>query len=354
VRGDADAFRFGLQEPAFELQPDATHEAHYRLYLGPMHIGSLREAWPTLVTSLRFFGPGGWFGETVSRLMDGFAKLLLRNLNWWNKFIPNYGVAIILLTVLVRMVMFPLMIKQIRSMKQMQALQPEMQTLKEKYPDNPQEFQKAMMQFYRERKINPLAGCFPIFLQMPVFIALYRMLWNAFELRGAKFLWIDDLSLPDRFIHLPFMSGVPLVGAILEYLHILPLLAALAMILSFRLTPTTGPMQNPQQKMMMNIMPVVFMAFSWSFSAGLNLYVLTSTLLGILQNQIVRATDIGGAPIKAPAKSPGGDGALTKRNEPVKSAAPANRRKKPQHFYDRAQQRKRELAKAGRKRPKRK
>ena len=125
-------------------------------------------------------------------------------------------------------------------------------------------------------------------------------------------------------------------------------------MMSFRLMPTTGPMQNPQQKMMMNLMPIIFMAFSYAFSAGLNLYILTSTLLGILQNQLVRATDIGGAPVTKTPETPTGDDAPSKNDKPVKSAAPAPRRKKPQHFYDRAQQRKKELAKAGRKRPKRK
>jgi hypothetical protein len=152
------------------------------------------------------------------------------------------------------------------------------------------------------------------------------------------------------------MTVVPFIGEHLQYFNLLPILAALAMILSFKLTPTTGPMQNPQQKMMMTLMPIIFMSFSYGFSAGLNLYILTSTLLGILQNQLVRVTDIGGAPLK-PAlatASPGVNGAPDKQDRPMKSAVPVSRRKKPQHFYDRAQQRKKEMAKADRKRPKRK
>jgi YidC/Oxa1 family membrane protein insertase len=188
---------------------------------------------------------------------------------------------------------------------------------------------------------------------MPVFIALYRMLWNAFELRGAEFLWINDLSQPDRFLELPGMADVPLIGAFLSHINLLPLLAAAAMVISMRLTPTAGGMQNPQQKLMMNIMPIIFMSFSYSFSAGLNLYILTSTLLGIVQNQVVRATDIGGA-APAPKSEPDDDGDAPKKKAPVKTAASAPRRKKPQHFYDRAQQRKKEMAKADRKRPKRK
>jgi YidC/Oxa1 family membrane protein insertase len=313
-------------------------------------MGDLRQAWPTLPTALRFYGPGGPFGETVADLMDWFSKQLLNNLNWWHKFVPNYGVAIILLTVLVRMVVFPLTIKSIRSMKKMQALQPEMNALREKYKDNPQELQRAMMLIYRERKINPFAGCLPLFLQMPVFFALYRMLWYAFELRGAPFLWIRDLSMPDRMFHIQALHGLPFIGTF-EYFNLLPFLVTAAMLLSFRLMPQSGPAQNPQQKMMMNIMPIVFGFIGYNFASGLNIYVFTSTLLGIVQNRIVRATDIGGPAVTAtaPAPEPDSDG---KKHEKKAAAPLVPRRKKPQHFYDRAQQRKREMAKADKKRPK--
>jgi YidC/Oxa1 family membrane protein insertase len=355
LRGTPEGFRFGLYQPKFDLAPDQTHAADFRLYLGPVHLGDLSQAWPTLTTALRFYGPGGWFGDTVSDLMDWFAKILLKNLNWWHSFIPNYGVAIILLTVLVRMVVFPLTIKSIRSMKKMQALQPEMAALKEKYTDNPQELQRAMMLIYKERKINPLAGCLPVFFQMPVFFALYRMLWYAFELRGAKFLWITDLSQPDRMFHFPALRNLPLLGNGLEYFNLLPFLVCGGMILSFRLMPQTGPTQNPQQKLMMNLMPIMFTVMGYKFAAGLNLYVFTSTLLGIVQNRIVRATDIGGPAIAPAAEpSPAGPAPAGKKPADTKVVAPFVRRKKPQHFYDRAQQRKREMAKADKKRPKKK
>ncbi len=213
---------------------------------------------------------------------------------------------------------------------------------------------KAMMEFYRERKINPLAGCFPIFLQMPVFIALYRMLWKAFELRGANFLWIDDLSQPDHLIHVPFMRALPFLGETLQYLNLLPILVGVTMILSFKLQPTTGPVQNPQQKFIMNFMPIMFAVISYTFSAGLNLYVLTSTVLGIVQNRFVRSTDIGGASVESePAPSEGAKEPKQPKKKPKTKAqktAPAQRRKKPQHFYDRAQKRKKDMAKAGKKR----
>jgi len=355
MSGRPDNFRLGLAQPSLTLEASESIATDYSLYLGPLHIGELQQAWTTLPTALRFFGPGGWFGDTVSDMMDWFAKLLLKNLNWWYSFFPNYGVAIILLTVVVRVVVFPLTIKSMRSMKKMQALQPELAAIKEKYKDNPQEFQKQMMLIYRERKINPLAGCLPLLLQMPVFIALYRMLWNTFEMRGAEFLWINDLSQPDSLFQMPFLTGLPLFGDALSNFNVLPFLIGGSMLLSMRLTPTSGPMQSPEQKMVMNLMPIIFAAFSYPFSAGLNLYVLTSTVLGIVQNWLVRSTRIGGPPI-APLTPILADGAESdgRKSTQEKVAAPAVRRKKPQHFYDRAQQRKRELARAEKKNRKRK
>ena len=359
--GREEAFRFGLYIPKFELGPGASHNARFQLYVGPMHIGDLSQAWETLPTALRFFKPTGFLGKTVNDGMDWFAKTLLRNLNWWYGFVPNYGVAIIMLTVLVRMVMFPLTLKSMRSMKKMQTLQPEMEALREKHKDDQQALSQATMQMYKERGINPLAGCFPMLLQMPVFIALYRMLWNAFELRGAGFLWIDDLSQPDRLFHMPFMKGLPLIGDALEYFNLLPFLVALAMVLSMKLAPTTGPSQNPQQKMIMTIMPIMFGVISYVFSAGLNMYVLTSTVLGIAQSRLIRVTDIAGpkvtevTEVTEVALAPQGN-AATKKPVQAKQKKPSRdgRRKKPQHFYDRAQQRKREMAKAGRKKGRRK
>lgn len=355
--GTEEAFRFGLYAPKFEVQPGETTRNSFKLYVGPMHLGTLSEAWPTLPTALRFFKPDGWFGKTVNNIMDAFGKILLRNLNWWYGYIPNYGIAIILMTVLVRMIMFPLTLKSMRSMKRMQALQPEMQALKEQYKDDQQALSQATMKMYKERGINPLAGCFPVLLQMPVFIALYRMLWNAFELRGASFLWIDDLSQPDRLFHLPFMTAVPIVGGYLEYFNLLPILVGLAMVVSMKVTPTAGA-QNDQQKMMMRIMPIFFGLISYSFAGGLNLYVLTSTVLGILQSYIVRTTDIAGPKVEtAPAvpaeDSPASEPDVKKKKRSTKPSRDG-RRKKPQHFYDRAQQRKRETAKAGRKKSRKK
>lgn len=381
IIGDEARFNYGLSVPAFGLQPGQTHTAAFECYIGPMHMSSLRDAWPGLSSALRFFGPGNWFIVPASfvDLMDWFAKLLLRNLNWWYSFIPNYGVAIILLTIVVRMVMFPLTLKQIRTGKRMRELQPEMKAIQEKYKDNREELGKAMMSLYKERKINPLSGCFPLLLQMPVFIALYRMIWKSYELRGADFLWIKDLSQGDRLFAMPFMADIPVIGPSLEYFHLLPFLVTGTMILSMRMmpqSPASTPEQEAVQKMMMRIMPIMFGVFSWQFSAGLNLYVFTSTLLGVAQNQLVRSSNAGGAPVSVPAVV-GGSDAETSATAPVKTSGKSSaktagapktkkkeakdpkqrlqemKKKRKQHFYDRVQQQKKEQARAARRNKKR-
>jgi YidC/Oxa1 family membrane protein insertase len=325
AEGAGEQFSFGVGAPRFQAMPGEPVQFDARVYLGPAHIEYLNEAWPTLATAKRFFSETWWF-------MDSFAKLLLGLLNWFYGIIPNYGVAIILLTLVVRMLAFPLTWKSMRSMKRMQTLAPEMEEIKKKYSDDQQEMQKQMMELYRSRGVNPIGGCLPMLLQMPVFIALYRMLWSAYELRGSPFVllpflgdggWISDLSQPDQFLHLPFLAGLPFVGTYLEYLNILPILGAIAILASQRLMPAGGPIQSDQQKLIMNIMPIFFAVICYQLAAGLNLYILTSTVIGIAQNKIITAT----APDEAPP--------------PVKKKTPG----KKQHFYAAAQAKKRQAAK---------
>jgi len=328
--GNQAEFRFGIMTPQFNIAPGEVHGSSYQLFLGPMQKSTLGNTWSGLDRSLTFFD--------YPKLLDSFAKLLLQNLNWWNSFgfVANYGVAIIMLTLVVRIVMLPLTLKSMRSMRAMQALQPEMKELQELHKDDQQELSKAMMELYRERGANPFGGCMPMLLQMPVFIALYRMIWYAFEIRGADFLWIKDLSIPDRLYHFEFLADVPLLS-FFEYLNILPLLMIVAMVLSFKLSPTSV-VQNPQQKIMMTIMPVFFGVISYQFSAGLNLYVLTSTVLGIVQQQFARMGD----PPKPPEKK--------KKKKSIEDV----KKDRKKHFYNRAQERKRQQAKADKKGKKKK
>ncbi|HOZ46706.1 MAG TPA: membrane protein insertase YidC [Candidatus Hydrogenedentes bacterium] len=312
AEGQMGQFRLGVSAPRLEVAPGETHEVSYATYVGPSQLKTLASAWDTLPEVQRFF-------KSVD-IMDRFAKLLLAVLNWFHAHvIGNYGLAIIFLTVVVRSLMYPLTLKSMRSMKKMQLLAPEIEELKKKHGGDPQELNKHMMELYKERGVNPMGGCLPMMLQMPVFIVLYRMLWSAYELRGAPFVfWITDLSEPDRLFRIPGIEHVPFLSS-LEYLNLLPILMGVAMVLSQKLTPTSGPAQNPQQKFMMTFMPIFFSFICYNMASGLNLYILTSTLLGIVQQHFTRAGD--------------------EKTEPKKKTP-----RKRQHFYAAAQQRKRRLA----------
>jgi YidC/Oxa1 family membrane protein insertase len=327
VLGVPDRFTLGVGAPRSVVEPGGTVSAAFEAYVGPTHLRTLREGWDGLEAVLQFFTMSG-FGW-----MDSFAKILLSILNWFHdRVYASYGVAIIFLTVLVRMVMFPLTFKSMKSMKKMQKLAPELEKIKEEVGDDQQELQKRMMELYREHGVNPVSGCFPILLQMPVFIALYRMLWSAFELRRAPYLWMEDLSEPDRLFPLPIEIPVPFVQTTLDSVNLLPFLMAAAMFASTKLMPTSTAMQNPQQKFIMNAMPIIFCVFCYTMPSGLNLYILTSTLLGIVQNYLVHVSDTD-MQDKKPRRR-WGDGS--------------------KHFYDVAQARKRELHKEQRREKKQK
>ncbi len=317
--GTPNMFRMGVGAPRVELGAGETSTYEYLAYIGPRGRAALRDAWPTLDTVLAFF--------TTFTFMDQFAKVLLTILVWFHdNLIPNYGLAIIFLTLIVRLVMFPLTWKSMLSMKKMSKLAPEMEKLKAELGDNQQELQKRMMELYRERGVSPLGGCLPMLLQMPVFIALYRMLWSAFELRRAPFVfWIQDLSEPDRLMMLPFSIPIPFSELPLQSLNLLPILMAAAMVVSQKLMPMSGPVQNQQQKLLMTLMPVFFSVITYNMASGLNLYILVSTLLGIAQNYLIHGIDVDVEPVKR--KKPG----------------------KPRHFYNVVRSKQREMNKEIRK-----
>jgi len=192
-------------------------------------------------------------------------------MHWIYHVLPNWGVTIILISTFLYASMYPLTLRGMSSMKRMQALQPEINKLKEKYSDNPQKMNQEMMRLYKEYKINPLGGCLPFLLQMPIFIGLYQVLWRSVTFKGADFLWIKDLSMPDRFYVLPF--EVPFVG---RDINLLPLLMAIIMFFQQRITAKnmviTDPIQLQQQKMMGIMMPVLMGVIFYKFASGLTLY----------------------------------------------------------------------------------
>ncbi|MCF6283786.1 MAG: membrane protein insertase YidC [Candidatus Hydrogenedentes bacterium] len=327
--GDPDNFQVALDVPRVEIAPGATDTREFQVYLGPAQGSSLAAAWPGLKSVLQFF--------TMFGFMDTFAKILLWLLNFFHGSIwANYGFAIIFLTIVVRTAMFPLTLKGTKNMKKMQKLGPEMERIKKEVGDDQQEQQKRMMALYKERGVNPLGGCMPMILQMPVFFAMYRVYATAFEFRGAPFIgWITDLAEPDALYTLPFAIPIPFMENGINTLNLLPILMGLAMVASTKLMPTSGPVQNPQQKMIMTFMPVMFSVICYNMASGLNLYILTSTVLGIVQNHFIHVGDDEVAPkAGTPGKSP-------KSGKSGKSG----KKSKPKHFYAAAQARKRETAK---------
>jgi len=247
---------------------------HVRLCAGPMLKDVLESLGPEFNQIINF----GFF--------DIFGKFLLTALLWFNKYVQNYGIAIILLTIVVRVGLFPLNQKSYKSMKEMQSLQPLVNELREKYKKNPQEMNKRMMALYREHKVNPMGGCLPLAFQMPVFIALFQALRYAVELRGAHFLWITDLSEPDRLdqyftaltsIAIPF--NLPI--------NLLPLLVIVAMLIQQKMTPVAGGQSESQQKMM-QYMPIIFGFLFYTMPSGLTVYFLISTVLGLVQQYFVQ------------------------------------------------------------------
>ena len=204
---------------------------------------------------------------------------LVSILNFFYSFVPNYGIAIILLTILVRLVFWPLSHKSTVGMKKMQEIQPKIKELQEKHKGNPQRLQQEMMALYRENKVNPLSSCLPMLAQIPVFIALFNVLRSAVELRYASFLWIGDLSAPEG---LGAGSWFPWFGG----LNILPILMAATMGLQSALTPGTGDKQ--QKRMMTVFMPVMMLFMFYKFASALSLYWTLSQVISIVQMWLIR------------------------------------------------------------------
>ena len=213
------------------------------------------------------------------------SVLALRLMLMLNRFVPNYGLIVIILSVLTKVVFYRLTHKSFKSMKDMQKLQPKIKELQEKHKDDKEKLNKAMMGLYKEAGVNPLGGCLPLLLQMPVFIALFNVLRNTIELRNAPFvLWINDLSSPD--VLFSFGASIPFVGS--EF-HLLPLLMGGLMVLQTKLgaSPTGEATPPGQTKMMSTMMPIVLTVVFYSMPSGLVLYWIVNNILTIVQQYYV-------------------------------------------------------------------
>lgn len=245
----------------------------YICYLGPLDMNWLKS-----------------YGIGLERTIDlGKMRFLsvyaLRFMLFLRRFIPNYGVIIIILSVLTKIIFYRLTHKSTKSMKDMQRLQPKIKELQEKYKDDKERLNKETMKLYKEAGVNPLGGCLPLLLQMPVFFALFNVLRNTIELRGAPFaLWISDLSSPDVLFEFGF--SIPFIG---NEFHLLPILMGGAMVLQTKMgaSPTGEASAAAQTKMMSTMMPIMFTFFFYGMPSGLVLYWIVNNILTIIQQYYV-------------------------------------------------------------------
>ncbi|HVN97759.1 MAG TPA: membrane protein insertase YidC [Syntrophorhabdaceae bacterium] len=238
-----------------------------KLYFGPKQ-SSVLQSLNVHAEKIVYFG---WF--------DIIAKPLILGLNLSNRVTHNYGIDIILLTILIKIIFYPLSVKSYKSMKKMQELQPLVKKLKEKYPNDKQKLNQEMMDIYRTRGVNPMGGCLPMIIQLPVFFALYKGLCGAIELRHAPFmLWINDLSAPEDLFSFPVAGWVIPV-------RILPLIMGVTQFIQQKMTPTAAV--DPMQEKMMLLMPIVFTFIFWNFSSGLVLYWLVNNVISIGQQYYI-------------------------------------------------------------------
>ncbi|MCK5178282.1 MAG: YidC/Oxa1 family insertase periplasmic-domain containing protein, partial [Candidatus Omnitrophica bacterium] len=240
---------------------------------GNVQFDSIIYAGPEKIEVLKSYGLGFEKVRKYYRfaLFDGIAKIIASLMRTLHKVIPSWGICIMLISVIIYFSMYPLTMRGMLSMKKMQSLQPMIVKLKEKHKDSPQKMNKEMMELYKEHKVNPLGGCLPMLLQMPVFIGLYQVLWRSVSFKGAPFLWIKDLSQPDRLFIFPF--SFPIMG---NELNLLPLVMVVVMFFQQKLTAknmvVTDPSQAAQQKMMATIMPIFLGFIFYKFASGLTLY----------------------------------------------------------------------------------
>ena len=259
-----------LEEPSMNISPGTESTYEYDLFFGPKSINLLSKINNDFAKIIDF----GWF--------DIIAKPFLHLMITMYRFLPNYGLAIILLTILVKLIFWPLGNKSYESMKEMKKIQPHIERIRHRYKDDRKKMNEEIMILYRSYKVNPLSGCLPMIIQIPVFIAFYRMLYQAIELRHAPFiLWIKDLSAPDRLgdfgFSIPFMDdpcGIPFLTIVM----------GASMFIQQKMSPPPG---DPSQAKIMMLMPIFMTVIFINFPAGLVLYWLVNNVASILQQHYI-------------------------------------------------------------------
>jgi YidC/Oxa1 family membrane protein insertase len=274
IEGATDQKPIGIEGalgmPGFDLQPGQTYSARFEIYAGPKLYHRLAQL-PHNEAEIMNFG-----------MLKLVCQFLLNFMNLLHSWLHDYGLAILALTTIIKLTLWPLQNKANRSMRQMAALSPKMQELKEKYKDDPTRMNQEVMKLYKQYGINPVGGCLPMMIQIPIFFGLFTMLGQAVELRNAKFLWVKDLSQPDTLFVIPGLGWIPILGipGVGLTVNILPILMGATQIWLMAMTPKTG---DATQRRVMMFMPLIFLFFCYNFAAALALYYTAQNLFSILQ-----------------------------------------------------------------------
>ncbi|MEM6823301.1 MAG: membrane protein insertase YidC [Verrucomicrobiota bacterium] len=260
-----EGIRADVSMPGFQV--NASFRETFNLYVGPKEDSRLRK-----------------LGDEKDRLMEFgifgiISRPLLTVMNWINSYVHNYGISIVLLTVLLRAILWYPQTKANRSMKRMQTVAPVMKEIQEKHKDKPEKMNQEMMKLYQDYGVNPFGGCLPMLIQFPIFLGFYYMLLGSIELRHAEFLWIKDLSQPDTIFNISALKWIPIFEG---NINPMPLLMAITMYITMSITPQPQGVDNPMI-VVMKIMPVMFLVFCYNFASALSVYWTMQNLLSIVQ-----------------------------------------------------------------------
>jgi YidC/Oxa1 family membrane protein insertase len=265
-----------MQVPGFSLAPGESKSVSFAIYAGPKEFTRLAKL-PNDQAEIMNFGWAKWVSE-----------MLLIAMNTLHPWVKSYALAIIIMTIIIRSLLWPLQNAATKSMRKMAKLSPIMNELREKYKDDPQRMNQETMKLYKEYGVNPFGGCLPMLVQIPIFFGFYGMLDKAIELRNSSFLWVRDLSQPDTVFH---VAGIPI--------NILPLVMAATQLWQMSITPKTG---DPAQQRMFLFMPVIFLFICYNYASGLALYWTVQNLFFVAQMYLTR--NQADAPLVKVAKSP--------------------------------------------------
>jgi YidC/Oxa1 family membrane protein insertase len=251
-----------IEVPGFSLQPGETKNVSFVIYAGPKEFGRLSRL-PSDEAEIMNFGWAKWISELLLSVM-----IILHG---W---VGSYGLAIVIMTLIIRSLLWPLQNAATKSMRKMAKLSPIMNELREKYKDDPQRLNQETMKLYKEYGVNPFGGCLPMLVQIPIFFGFYGMLDKAIELRNSSFLWVRDLSQPDTVFHI---GGIPI--------NVLPLVMAATQLWQMQITPKTG---DPAQQRMFLFMPLIFLFICYNYASGLALYWTVQNLFFVAQMYLTR------------------------------------------------------------------